>query len=114
MQRAKVTVEFVHEDWSDMTINSNSLAIWSWLSAALLAVLAATFILSPRLLLFLSESSLTLTPLEAFLALHFGIFLTALALTLVLNVCGILPPVTTHLISFRSMSGTLSQTTRVF
>ena len=65
----------------------NSLAIWSWLSAALLALLSATLTLSPRLLLFLSESGLSLTPLEAFLALHFGIFLAALALTLVLNAC---------------------------
>jgi len=76
-----------------MTVDSNSLAIWSWLSAALLAVLAATLTLSPRFLLFLSESSLTLTPLEAFLALHFGIFLTALALSLVLNVPSPKPPV---------------------
>lgn len=75
-----------------MTVNSktdNSLAIWSWLSAALLAILSATLTLSPRLLLFLSESGLSLTPLEAFLALHFGIFLAALALTLVLNVCSL-------------------------
>jgi hypothetical protein len=72
-----------------MTVNSitdNSLAIWSWLSAALLTILAATLTLSPRLLLFLSESGTSLTSLEAFLALHFGIFLAALALTLVLNV----------------------------
>jgi len=69
-----------------MTITDNSLAMWSWLSAALLAVLAATLTLSPRLLLFLSESTVSLTSLEAFLALHFGIFLAALALTLVLNV----------------------------
>lgn len=71
-----------------MTVNSNSLAIWSWLSAALLTVLAATLTLSPRLLLFLSKTvvSESLTSLEAFLALHFGIFLAALALALVLNV----------------------------
>ena len=71
-----------------MTVNSNSLTIWSWLSAALLTVLAATLTLSPRLLLFLSETAVSLTSLEAFLALHFGIFLAALALTLVLNVYG--------------------------
>ena len=73
-----------------MTVNSNSLAIWSWLSAALFTVLAATLTLSPRLLLFLSESAVSLTALEAFLALHFGLFLAALALALVLNVCGAL------------------------
>jgi len=79
-----------------MTVNSitdNSLAIWSWLSAALLALLAATLTLSPRLLLFLSESGVSLTPLEAFLALHFGIFLAAFALTLVLNVPSPKPPI---------------------
>lgn len=73
-----------------MTVNSitdNSFAIWSWLSATLLTILAATLTLSPRLLLFLSESGTSLTSLEAFLALHFGIFLAALALALVLNVC---------------------------
>ena len=70
-----------------MTVDSNSLAIWSWLSAALLTILAATLTLSPRLLLFLSETAVSLTSLEAFLALHFGLFLAALALTLVLNVC---------------------------
>lgn len=85
-----------------MTVNSianNSLAIWSWVSAALLTILAATLTLSPRLLLFLSESAVSLTSLEAFLALHFGIFLAALALTLVLNVCGPLLPVL-HTYSF--------------
>jgi len=75
-----------------MIVNSNSLAIWSWLSAALLTILAATLTLSPRLLLFLSESRTTLTSLEAFLALHFGIFLAALAFTLVLNVPSPKPP----------------------
>lgn len=53
---------------------NNSLAIWSWLSAALLTILAATPTLSPRLLLFLSESAVSLTSLKTFLALHFGIF----------------------------------------
>ncbi|KAF8798073.1 hypothetical protein BYT27DRAFT_7228669 [Phlegmacium glaucopus] len=79
-----------------MTVNSitdNSLAIWSWLSAGLLAILSAILTLSPRLLLFLSESAISLTPLEAFLALHFGIVLATLALTLVLNVPSPKPPV---------------------
>ena len=88
-----------------MTVNSNSLAIWSWLSAALLTILAATLTLSPRLLLFLSESAVSLTSLEAFLALHFGIFLAALALTLVLNVCGLFLR-NPHTCSF--ISGTLA------
>jgi hypothetical protein len=91
-----------------MTVNSitdNSLAVWSWLSAALLTILAATLTLSPRLLLFLSDSAVTLTPLEAFLAVHFGIFLAALALTLILNVCGSLLPV---LHTYSCISGTLA------
>lgn len=50
-------------------------------------------ILSPRLLLFVSETASSterrtaLTPLESFLALQFGIFLLALSAALVLNVC---------------------------
>ena len=81
-----------------MTVNSNSLAIWSWLSAAPLTILATTLTFSPRLLLFLSETAVSLTPLEAFLALHFGIFLAALALTLVLNVrCVPFSPCSSHL-----------------
>ncbi len=57
-----------------------------------LLLLALGLSLFPRLLLFLSESSATgeargiLTPLESFLALHFGIWLTAIAATLILNV----------------------------
>ncbi|KAF8163352.1 hypothetical protein B0H34DRAFT_795071 [Crassisporium funariophilum] len=68
--------------------NYNSLAVWSWLAAALLASQAAVLALAPRLLLFLAADSShrTLTPLESFLALHFALFLAALALALLLNV----------------------------
>ncbi|CAA7271652.1 unnamed protein product [Cyclocybe aegerita] len=72
------------------SINDNSLAIWSALAAALLAALAVPLTLFPRLLLLLSDDATeprtSLTHLEAFLALHFGLFLAALALALLLNV----------------------------
>jgi hypothetical protein len=55
--------------------------------------LSLCLILSPRLLLFVSETASSterrtaLTPLESFLAFQFGIFLLALSAALVLNVC---------------------------
>jgi hypothetical protein len=58
-----------------------------------LFLLSLCLIISPRLLLFISETTTsterrtTLTPLESFLALQFGIFLLALSAALVLNVC---------------------------
>jgi hypothetical protein len=74
-----------------MTPPSTSLTIWSCLSAGLLVLLASALILSPRLLLFLSQTGTSqqrtaLTSLEAFLAVHFGVYLVAVAVALVLNV----------------------------
>jgi hypothetical protein len=57
-----------------------------------LLLLAMCLILFPRLLLFISETTsaterrTALTPLESFLALHFGIWLAATSLALALNV----------------------------
>ncbi|KAI8998617.1 hypothetical protein BD414DRAFT_453533 [Trametes punicea] len=63
---------------------------WAWGSAILLLMLAAPLILSPRLLLFLSETGaerrVVLTPLESFMALHTGILLFAIALALIFNI----------------------------
>ncbi|KAG6814388.1 hypothetical protein H0H92_010974 [Tricholoma furcatifolium] len=62
----------------------NVTSAWSWA--------AASFCLTvfPNLLLFLSETSLdrraALTPLESFLATHFGIWLAAIAVAIVLNI----------------------------
>jgi len=56
-------------------------------------LLSLCLILSPRLLLFVSETASSterrtaLTPLESFLSLQFGIFLFSLSLALALNVC---------------------------
>ena len=74
-----------------MTPPSSSLTIWSCLSAGLLVLLATVLVLSPRLLLFLSQTGISqqrtaLTSLEAFLAVHFGVYLVAVALALILNV----------------------------
>lgn len=69
-----------------MSLLSSSLAVWSALSAALLAVLSTLLAVAPRLLLFLAQSPRdTLTPLESFLALHFSLFLSALAVAVFLN-----------------------------
>ncbi|KAI0831327.1 hypothetical protein BC628DRAFT_1415845 [Trametes gibbosa] len=63
---------------------------WAWASAAILFVLSMPLVLSPRLLLFLAETSTerraALTPLESFMALHTGILLFAISLALVFNI----------------------------
>jgi len=74
-----------------MTPPSTSLTIWSCFSAGLLVLLASALILTPRLLLFLSQTGTSqqrtaLTSLEAFLAVHFGVYLVAVAVALILNV----------------------------
>jgi len=74
-----------------MTPPSASLTIWSCFSAGLLVILSSALILSPRLLLFLSQTGTSqqrtaLTSLEAFLAVHFGVYLVAVAVALILNV----------------------------
>ncbi|TFK42528.1 hypothetical protein BDQ12DRAFT_676361 [Crucibulum laeve] len=79
-----------------VSIILHSLLLFPFNLPSRLVVLASCLTLFPRLLLFISETAATqdrrtaLTPLESFLALHFGIFLSALALTLVLNVSSIL------------------------
>ena len=59
------------------------------LSVCRLSFVALVLLAFPRLLLFAAETSEerrnTLTPLEAFLALHAGIFLLAMALSTILN-----------------------------
>jgi len=66
---------------------SCSLAVWSAIAAALLAVNAVLLAFAPRLLLFLAASDTSsLSPLEFFLAQQFAIFLAAIVLALVFNV----------------------------
>ncbi|KAF5380896.1 hypothetical protein D9615_004004 [Tricholomella constricta] len=75
----------------DPATPSNVISTWTWATAALLLVLAACLTVFPSFLLFISESASSaerraaLTPLESFLAIHFGIWLTAIAVALVLN-----------------------------
>lgn len=75
-----------------MMTSTSSLAVWSCISAGLLALLSCALILFPRLLLFLSQSNIqveersSLTNLESFLAVHLGVYLAATALGLILNV----------------------------
>jgi len=59
---------------------------WTWVSSALLGILSSLLTLTPKFLLFVAGEMRTQpTPLEAFLALHFGIFLGAIAVSLLLN-----------------------------
>ncbi|KAJ4487882.1 hypothetical protein J3R30DRAFT_3432066 [Lentinula aciculospora] len=64
-----------------------AISTWTMMAASLLIILAAIFSLFPQLLLFLSaETPSTLTPLERFLSIHFGIWLFTIAVALVLNI----------------------------
>ncbi|KAF5330889.1 hypothetical protein D9619_005638 [Psilocybe cf. subviscida] len=76
------------------TTTHNSLAVWSALSAVLLALLAAVCAFFPRFLLFLAATAnhhvsaddyTVLTPLESFLAVQLSLVLAALSLALILN-----------------------------
>ncbi|KAI0748146.1 hypothetical protein C8Q80DRAFT_1170391 [Daedaleopsis nitida] len=74
----------------DHPVDDGVVSSWAWTSAALLLVVAIPLILSPKLLLFLSETGMerraSLTPLESFLAWNTGILLSALSVALVMNV----------------------------
>ncbi|KAJ7774907.1 hypothetical protein B0H16DRAFT_1508785 [Mycena metata] len=70
---------------------------WAWSAASLLVLFSLVLCVSPRLLLFLSEPAdaekrTVLTALETFLALHASIWLSAVAVSLVLNIPSV-PPV---------------------
>ncbi|KAJ7111581.1 hypothetical protein C8R43DRAFT_1041483 [Mycena crocata] len=73
---------------------------WAWSTASLLLLIAFGLSVSPRFLLFLSETGndlekrADLTPLESFLTLHASIWLTGVAVSLVLNIPSA-PPVDT-------------------
>ncbi|KAF8238961.1 hypothetical protein L208DRAFT_1239737 [Tricholoma matsutake] len=75
---------------------ANAILTWCWAGASLLLLAASFLTLFPRLLLFVSETESisehrrsALTPLESFLALHFGIWLGAIAIALILDASGI-------------------------
>ncbi|KIY43396.1 hypothetical protein FISHEDRAFT_62496 [Fistulina hepatica ATCC 64428] len=81
---------------TDDELDTSVASAWSWAAATLLASIGAVFSLFPRFLLFLSEagsldSRSSLTPLETFLAVHFGIWLCALAIMLVLQIPSSVP-----------------------
>lgn len=99
----------------DDDVKDATLASWSWAAASLcvpfrepcgilrcvcaltssistrLGAWSSALIFFPRALLFAAEEGQTLTPLEGFLALHFGILLAAVSLALMLNVSHPLP-----------------------
>ncbi|KAI0322205.1 hypothetical protein OF83DRAFT_1167731 [Amylostereum chailletii] len=60
-------------------------ANWCWAATITLSFWSFVLIFCPRILLFAAAEGQTLTPLEAFLALHFGLFLAGLAAALVFN-----------------------------
>jgi len=70
----------------------STISWWAWTTATLCLLLSSCLILFPRLLLFFAETSesaerrTALTPLESFLALHFGVLLAAVSVASVLNV----------------------------
>ncbi|ESK94533.1 hypothetical protein Moror_8000 [Moniliophthora roreri MCA 2997] len=72
----------------------NTTSLWTWAAALLFTLLAALFSIFPQFLLFISHTSTSpdverrteLTPLELFLATHFGIWLVTFAISLILNI----------------------------
>ncbi|KAJ4498039.1 hypothetical protein C8R41DRAFT_917060 [Lentinula lateritia] len=72
---------------SPEAVNNEAISAWTMVTASLLTLLAAIFSIYPQLLLFLStNTSSTLTPLERFLSIHFGIWLFTIAIALLLNI----------------------------
>ncbi|KAJ3768889.1 hypothetical protein FB446DRAFT_694366 [Lentinula raphanica] len=66
---------------------NGAISAWTMMAASLLTALAAILSLFPQFLLFLSTGMpSTLTSLERFLSLHFGIWLFTIAVALVLNI----------------------------
>ncbi|KAF8478576.1 hypothetical protein DFH94DRAFT_62037 [Russula ochroleuca] len=62
-------------------------ASWAWAASGILLSWSCALIFSPRMLLFaIGQSHPILTPLESFLALHFGLLLAFSAVGLVVNI----------------------------
>jgi len=61
-------------------------ASWAWATSTILLAWSSVLVFLPRLLLFGVGQSQHLTPLESFLALHFGLFMAFLAVGLVTNI----------------------------
>ncbi|KAJ7632687.1 hypothetical protein FB45DRAFT_1057727 [Roridomyces roridus] len=72
---------------TEPVLDESGTSPWAWASATLLIAISLILSVSPRLLLFLAEAtSENLTPLESFLAVHTSIWLSAISVSLVLNV----------------------------
>jgi len=68
------------------SVGDGSISVWAWTSALILALFSICLLALPRFLLFLAEPSggrATLTALEKYLALHLGIILATLAITVI-------------------------------
>ncbi|KAJ6630870.1 hypothetical protein B0H10DRAFT_1983549 [Mycena sp. CBHHK59/15] len=83
---------------SEETVLDAVSTYWAWSTASLLILISFILSVSPRLLLFVSETAngadkrTVLTPLESFLALHTSIWLSAIAISLVVNIPSV-PPI---------------------
>ncbi|KAF8559781.1 hypothetical protein OG21DRAFT_1600392 [Imleria badia] len=74
------------EDGVPRTGGDGSVSVWAWTSALILTLFSICLLAFPRFLLFLAEPSggrAILTPLEKYLALHLGIMLGTLAITII-------------------------------
>ncbi|KAI5834640.1 hypothetical protein K523DRAFT_293307 [Schizophyllum commune Tattone D] len=91
-QRPQTKAETTESLLDSLNTPDSAVSTWSWVAAGLFSFLAFILTFSPRLLLFLSEvvaeddSRRALTPLESFLALHFGIWLAATSVAVLLNI----------------------------
>ncbi|KAJ7235451.1 hypothetical protein B0H12DRAFT_1141556 [Mycena haematopus] len=92
------TPEGASADTYPQAVQDGVSTYWAWSTASLLTLISLILSVSPRLLLFLSETvngpdekRAVLTPLESFLAVHTSIWLSAVAISLVLNIPSVAP-----------------------
>ncbi|KAI0256808.1 hypothetical protein BJV78DRAFT_309952 [Lactifluus subvellereus] len=67
-------------------LKESTTASWTWATSVILSAWSCALIFSPRVLLFAIGESRYLTPLETFLALHFGLLFAFSAVGLVVNI----------------------------
>ncbi|KAI0006135.1 hypothetical protein BJV74DRAFT_758145, partial [Russula compacta] len=79
---------------TDSESRESTTASWTWATSAIMLGWSCALIFFPRSLLFAIGQSQRLTPLESFLALHFGLLLAFSVVGLVVNIpsSALLPP----------------------
>ncbi|KAJ8594144.1 hypothetical protein M405DRAFT_809582 [Rhizopogon salebrosus TDB-379] len=76
-------------DGENIVSQDGTISLWAWTSAIFFLVFSTTLVLFPRFLLFLAEPSggrSVLSALESFLAVQFGVMMSAVAFTLVVTI----------------------------